>query len=338
MSVTGGNDLDRPALERFLRETFGPGEMSVTRIVGGQSNPTFFVDFAERRMVLRKKPAGSLLRGAHAIEREYRVLRALAPTVVPVPRAILLHEDPEPLGTAFYLMERVEGRVFRDGALPGLSGPERRAVYLAMADTLARLHAVSPEAVGLADYGRPGNYFGRQLARWTGQWRESPSPPIPELDQVGGWLADHLPPDDSLVSLAHGDFRLGNLLFHPTEPCVAAVLDWELSTLGHPLADLAFCCMAWRTLPGEYGGLLGLDLDALGLPSEEEFIARYASVLGRPLRPQPFHMAFALFRFAVILVGVADRARAGSAASDDAGTVGQLAASFARHALAATRE
>ncbi|PQO24264.1 phosphotransferase family protein [Rhodobacteraceae bacterium WD3A24] len=305
----------------------------VERISGGQSCPTYFVDWGARRMVLRKKPGGDILPGAHAVEREFRVLSALEATDVPVPVPILLEEDDTVLGTPFYLMERLDGRVFDDAALPGLAPSERGEIYLAMADALARLHAVAPDAVGLGDFGRPGNYFERQIARWTRQYRASPGRAIPALERLIEWLPEHMAPDDGDVAIAHGDFRIGNLMFHPTEPRVIAILDWELATLGHPLADLGFCVMPWHTDPGEYGGLLGLDRDALGIPREGAFIERYfRGAAGRaPL--QRFHVAFALFRFAVIFVGIADRARAGNAASADAARLGPLAERFAVRAL-----
>ena len=327
-------DFDPAALNSFLIGAFGQGEMEIARISGGQSNPTYFVTFADRRMVLRKKPAGPILPGAHAIEREYRVLNALYPTAVPVPQPILLHADPALLGTPFYLMQRVEGRVFDDCALPGLERESRRDIYLAMADALAGLHAVRPGAVGLDDFGKPGNYFERQIGRWTRQWRESPSDRIEALDRLAAWLPAHLPTDDGAVSIAHGDFRLGNMLFHPTEPRVVAILDWELATLGHPLADLGFCCMPWHTAPEDYGGILGLDLQALGLPDRAAFLQRYYASAGTTGALQPFHVAFALFRFAVIFIGIADRVRAGNAAAVNAADVAPLAESFARRALA----
>lgn len=328
-------DFESAALASYLAARFGPGELALERVGGGQSNPTYFVAFAGRRMVLRKQPSGPILRGAHAVDREFRVLSALADTNVPVPRPILFEPDPSTLGTPFYLMERVEGRVFHDAALPGLDPAERRAVYLAMAETLAALHSLQPEAIGLGDYGRPGNYFERQLARWSRQWKESPQEGIPDLDRLADWLASNLPPDDGRVAIAHGDFRVGNLLYHPTEPRVVAILDWELSTLGHPLADLGFCCMPWRTTPDEYGGILGLDWAGLGIPDEATFVRRY---FGRamPTAPlQPFHIAFALFRFAVIFVGIADRAAAGSAADENASRLAPLAARFAARGLEA---
>jgi hypothetical protein len=210
-------------------------------------------------------------------------------------------------------MDRVGGRVFPDGALPDAPPSERHALWMGLADALGQLHRVRPEAVGLADYGRPGSYFERQLARWSKQWQESTSDPIPELDRLGAWLAENLPADDGAVSLAHGDFRMGNVIFHPTEPRVVAILDWELSTLGHPLADVGFCAMAWHTTPDEYGGILGLDLAAQGLPTEAEFLARYAKANPSVAAPTAFHKAFALFRFAVIFVGIADRAKQGTA-------------------------
>lgn len=326
-------DFESAALASYLAARFGPGELALERVGGGQSNPTYFVAFAGRRMVLRKQPSGPILRGAHAVDREFRVLSALADTNVPVPRPILFEPDPSTLGTPFYLMERVEGRVFHDAALPGLDPAERRAVYLAMAETLAALHSLQPEAIGLGDYGRPGNYFERQLARWSRQWKESPQEGIPDLDRLADWLASNLPPDDGSVAIAHGDFRLGNLIFHPERPEVIGILDWELSTLGHPLADLGFCCMPWHTAPDEYGGILGLDHAALGIPSREEFVAHYLAhaVPTAPLRR--FHVAFALFRFAVIFVGIADRARAGNAASAEAARLGPLAGRFAQRAL-----
>lgn len=326
-------DFDPAALRAFLAEAFGTGEMNLERIGGGQSNPTYFVNHAGARMVLRKKPNGATLRGAHAVDREFRVLGALHGTDVPVPRPILFHDDPAPLGAPFYLMERIEGRVFHDCALPSLSPSDREAIYLSMAETLARLHAVRPGAVGLDDYGRPGNYFERQIARWSGQWAVSQSAPIPALDTLIAWLDANTPDDDGCSAIAHGDFRLGNMLIHPDEPRVVAVLDWELSTLGHPLADLGFCCMPWHTGPDEYAGILGLDRVAMGIPSEAAFIARYHDHAREAPPLTRFHVAFALFRFAVIFVGIADRARTGSAASQEAASLGPLAARFAQRGL-----
>jgi aminoglycoside phosphotransferase (APT) family kinase protein len=331
-------DFDVARLEAFLERQFGKAEpMRLERIGGGQSNPTFFLDHGGRRMVLRKQPAGPILKGAHAVDREFRVLSALAGTDLPVPKPVLYHAQTDVVGTPFYLMERVEGRVFHDAALPGIEPAERRAIYLAMAATLAKLHAIDPDRVGLGDFGRPGSYFERQIARWSKQWEESPTGDMPELDRLAGWLASNLPPDDGRVAIAHGDFRLGNLLFHPTEPRVVAVLDWELSTLGHPLADLGFCLMAWCTTPDEYGGLRGLDLATLGIPAEDAFLARYYADAPSAGPLLPFHIAFSLFRFAVIFVGIADRARAGNAAGTNAATLGSLAVRFARRGLELAR-
>lgn len=328
-------EADRDRLAAFLTERFGPsgGVFRLDRIGGGQSNPSFFLDWGARRFVLRKQPAGPILKGAHAIDREYRVLAALTPTAVPVPPPVLFHAEPALLGTPFYLMERVEGRIFTDTTLAALPAEERTLVWMALADTLAALHALRPDDVGLGDYGRPGSYFERQLARWDRQYRESPSGPIREIATLFDWLTAHLPPDDGRVSLCHGDFRLGNVMFHPTEPRVVAVLDWELSTLGHPLADLGFCCMAWHSGPEEYGGLLGTDLAAMALPTEDAFVARYMAASRDPAPLLPFHVAFALYRFAVIFVGIADRARAGSAADPEAERLGPLAVRFALRGL-----
>jgi aminoglycoside phosphotransferase (APT) family kinase protein len=322
-------DFDPELLRDFLSARFGSDIMTLERVGGGQSNPTYFVTSGGERMVLRKKPAGPILPGAHAIEREYHVLSALYPTNVPVPKPILLHEDADLLGTPFYLMERVEGRVFSDCALPELPREIRRDIYAGMAEALAKLHALSPDRIGLDDFGRPGNYFERQINRWTRQWQESPSARIAALDRLADWLPSNLPPDDGAVSIAHGDFRLGNMLFHPQEPRVVAILDWELSTLGHPLADLGFCVMPWHTSPDEYGGILGLDTEALHLPSERAFLERYYAHARPTAALQPFHVAFALFRFAVIFIGIADRARAGNAAAANAADVAPLAERFA---------
>lgn len=325
--IAAGFPTDR--LGSFLDRQFGTAPLSLKRIGSGQSNPTFFVDLGQQRMVLRKKPAGDILPGAHAVEREYRVLKALEQTRVPAPRALLLCEDASIIGTPFYLMERLEGRVFHDCSLPEVAPEERRQFYFAMADALAKLHAVSPSTIGLSDFGKPGNYFARQIARWSRQYEQSLSPRIPALDQVIAWLRDNQPADDGRIAIAHGDFRLGNLLFHPRKPEVIAILDWELSTLGHPLADLGFCCMPWHTSPDEYGGILGLDRQSLQLPDEIEFVDRYYAAAAHSSPIAAFHVAFALFRFAVIFVGIADRARAGNAAAYDAEKVGPLAERFA---------
>jgi aminoglycoside phosphotransferase (APT) family kinase protein len=322
-----------PALQAFLNDRFGTAALQVQPVSGGQSNPTFFVTHGDRRMVLRKPPAGPLLPGAHAVDREYRVLSALHPAGLPVPRPILFHPDPAPLGTPFYLMERVEGRIFTDGTLPGVPRDGRAAIWMGLADALAALHAVRPEAVGLADFGRPGNYFERQLARWTRQLRGSATGPWPMLDRLADLLPPLVPPDDGDVAIAHGDFRLGNVLFHPAEPRVVAILDWELATLGHPLADLGFCVMPWNSAPDEYGGILGLDHAALGLPSKADFAARYRAARPAAGALLPFHQAFALFRFAVIFVGIADRAAQGTAAGGNAAALAPLAERFARRAL-----
>jgi len=334
-NITGAIDFDPRALRPVLEEAFGPDSRTfgLERIGGGQSNPTYFLDYGDRSLVLRKQPAGSILRGAHAVDREYRVLEALHPTDVPVPGPVLYHADPMPLGTPFYLMERVEGRIFADTSLSGLPPGSRYDIWMAVADAMADMHSVHPDAVGLGDYGKPSSYFDRQINRWGEQYRASPSDPIPEIEALHTWLIDALPPDDGAVALCHGDFRLGNLMFHPTEPRVVAILDWELSTLGHPLADLGFCCMPWHTAPDEYAGLLGIDLAGMALPTEEDLVARYMAA--RPGSPPLllFHKVFALYRFAVIFVGIADRVRSGTATDPRAATFAPLAERFAVRGL-----
>lgn len=323
-------------LDAWLRQHLPrlEGPLRVARVAGGQSNPTYFITYANRRLVLRKKPSGEVLPSAHAVDREYRVLQALAACDVPVPPVLLFHAESDVVGTPFYLMERLDGRVVHDNALPDMAPDERRRVYRSMAETLARLHAIDPIAIGLEGFGRPHGYFARQIARWTRQWELSRTRDLADIDRLIRWLPDQIPEDDT-VGIVHGDFRLGNLMLHPSEPEVIALLDWELSTLGHPLADLGHACMAWRSSPDEFGGLLGMDLDRAGIPDEAAFIADYQRLArhAQPLRP--FHHAFALFRFAVIFEGIAARARAGNAASVDAARVGKLAGRFARRAIEA---
>lgn len=327
-------DIDIIALSRWLQKKMpGGNNLTLEPISGGQSNPTWFVNWNSKQFVLRKKPAGPILPGAHAVEREFRVMQSLASTDVPVPEVLWLEEDTSILGTPFYLMERVEGRVFSDCSLPDCSPSERREIYLEMARTLAKLHRVRPDKIGLSDYGRPSGYFKRQIARWSKQYMASSCARISALDKLVEWLPTHLPKDDGAVSIAHGDFRLGNLMFHPTLPKVVSVLDWELSTLGHPLADLGFSVMPWLTAPDEYGGILGTDWEKDGIPSMLDFIENYYSHALPTQNLKPFHMSFALFRFAVIFIGIVDRAKAGNSASENADQLGPLAELFALRAL-----
>lgn len=330
--------FDVAALDTYLKGALPglAGTPRLTPIAGGQSNPTFFVDYDNRALVLRKQPPGELLPSAHAIDREYRIIRALAQTDVPVPPALLYCEDRAVIGTPFYVMEKVEGRVFHDCTLPGVTPDERRAMYRAMAKTLAAFHNVDVAAVGLSDFGKPGNYFSRQIGRWSRQWELSRTRDDANIDHLVAWLPAHIPADDT-TTLVHGDYRIGNLMFHPTEPKVVAVLDWELSTLGHPLADLAHCAMAWVSQPDEYGGIAGLDLKALGIPELNDFVADYAALARHGQALTDFHKAFALFRWAVIFEGIAARAKAGNANSANAAGTGRLAAAFARRAAALTR-
>lgn len=330
-------EFDLARLDGFLRSRVPglDGAPVLARISGGQSNPTFFLTYANRRLVLRKKPPGETLPSAHAVDREARVLQALAGSAVPVPPVLLFHAEPDVIGTPFYVMERVEGRVFQTADLPGAPRAQRHAMVMSFAETLARLHEVDWQAAGLGDFGRPGSYFARQVARWTRQWEAQRFRDIPDLARLAAWVGANIPEDDGETALVHGDYRLGNVLFHPEQPRIVAVLDWELSTLGHPLADLAYAAMTWRSAPEEYGGLLGLDLEALGMPGEEAFVARYYAARTRPApRMTRFHMAFAQFRFAVILEGIAARARSGTAASADALAVGELSKAYAARGCA----
>jgi aminoglycoside phosphotransferase (APT) family kinase protein len=273
------------------------------------------------------------LPSAHAIDREFRILRALEGTGVPVPAALLFCEDRTIVGTPFYVMARIDGRVVTNHALPGVATHRRREHLLAMARTLARLHSVRWEEQGLQGFGRTGDYYRRQVARWSRQWAASKAWDNPDFEALIHWLEANLPEEDGLTTIVHGDYRLGNLMFEPTGPRVAAVLDWELATLGHPTADLAHSAMAWLTLPDEFEGLQGIDHGAHGLPGLDEYLAEYRRAGGPEVALTPFHHAFVLFRFGVILEGVAARARAGNASSADAAHVGGLAARYARHAL-----
>ena len=286
----------------------------------GQSNPTYRLRMAGGDCVLRAKPPGKLLKSAHMVEREYRVMRALAGSDVPVPRMLALaKDDASPIGRAFFVMEHVEGRIFWDPALPDLAPGERGAIYDAMNATLAALHSVDVAAAGLADFGKPGNYFARQVERWSKQYLAAARAPRDDLLAVMRWLAANMPPDDGQVALVHGDFRLDNMIFHPERPEVVALLDWELSTLGHPLADLAYQCAQWRmSHAGVLRGLAGCDRAALGLPSEEDYVAAYCARRGLDgIENWRFYVAFSLFRFAAILEGVVRRAADGNASNPE---------------------
>ena len=321
-------------LEAFLKGAITglEGLMRMEPIAGGQSNPTFFVDFDNRSMVLRKQPSANLLPSAHAVDREFRVMQALAATDVPVPKMLLFHAARDVVGTPFYLMERLQGRVFPHYALPGMEPTERRDIYLAMADAMARLHKVDWAAIGLSDFGRSGGYFSRQIARWTKQWQTARTRESADVERLIAWLPKNIP-DETETRISHGDFRLGNLMFHPTQPCVVGVLDWELSTLGHPLADVAFNCIAYHTLPAEYGGIRGLDLAALGIPAQADYLKHYSATSGRADGVSAFHFAFALFRMAVIFEGIAVRAASGNAAAGNAAEVGALCSAFAKRGV-----
>jgi aminoglycoside phosphotransferase (APT) family kinase protein len=333
-----GADLDfdparlAPYLEARLPQCAGP--MSVARIGGGQSNPTYRLRFAAGEVVLRKQPAGELLPSAHAVDREHRVMAALRMTDVPVPRMLHLCEDRAVIGTLFYVMEALDGRVVHDSSIPGVTPSERAAMYASMNNVLARLHGVDWRAVGLEGFGRPGDYFARQVSRWTRQWHASKTREIPEIDHLVAWLPDNLPAGADETTIVHGDFRLGNLMFHPNEPRVIAILDWELSTLGHPLADLAHNCLLWHATRAMYHGVEDLDQKALGIPSEADYVRRYCERTGRADGLGTFHLAFAMFRFAVIFEGIAQRARIGTAAAADAEQVGRLSVDYARRAFA----
>lgn len=316
-----------------LAARLGGGPVEVVRVAGGQSNPTYLVAHGGRDMVLRKPPSGNTLPSAHAVDREYRVMSALADTGVPVPRTILLETDPDVIGTPFYLMERLEGRVLHDSALPGLSPADRRAVWRETAATLARLHRVDWRAAGLEGFGREGGYLARQVRRWTRQWELSRTREDETVDRLAALLARAVP-DDGQTSVVHGDFRIGNLMLAPSAPRVVGVLDWELSTLGDPLADLAHLLTAFDLAPDQLGGVKGLD-PLPGLPGREETIADYAAAGGDPSGLSAFHRAFALFRLCVIFEGIAARAKAGLAAGEDAGRVGALAAACAEMAAEA---
>ncbi len=310
------------------------GPIEVHQFAGGQSNPTFLVQSATHRFVLRRKPPGRLLPSAHAVDREYRVIMALADTDVPVAKVYALCEDTSVIGTEFYVMDYVEGRLFWDAALPEVAAAERRAIYEEMTRVMAALHAVDYSAAGLGDYGKPGRYIERQVSRWTQQYRAAQTESIAAMDRLIEWLPQHIPADEE-TSIVHGDFRLDNVIFHPSEPKILAVLDWELSTLGHPLVDLAYLCMRYHLSADQFRGLAGLDVVALGIPSEAQCVADYCRLRGRaPVAPGAwtYYLAFNMFRLTGILQGVLARAIQGNASSATALEAGRRARPLAEQA------
>jgi aminoglycoside phosphotransferase (APT) family kinase protein len=329
-AVSAQHAVDVAALEAYLRQHVPgfSGPIALEMFKGGQSNPTYKLVTPTAAYVMRAKPgpAAKLLPSAHAVEREFAVMRALHQTAVPVPKMLTLCEDESVIGRAFYVMEFVPGRVLWNQALPEQSPQERRAIYLEMNRVIAALHTADFAGCGLSNYGKPGNYFERQIGRWSKQYIASITQPIDAMDKLMTWLPAHMPAsakDESKVSVVHGDFRLDNLMFHPSEPQVMAILDWELSTLGHPLADFSYHCMAWHIEPGAFRGIAGLDHAALGIPSEAEYIALYCERTGLTT-PEAlkadwnFYLAYNLFRLAAILQGIAKRVEMGTASSAQA--------------------
>ncbi|MEH6551764.1 MAG: phosphotransferase [Pseudomonadales bacterium] len=328
MSSPNSFDFDTHKLATYLEQHVAgfQGPLTATKFAGGQSNPTFLIEAASGKYVLRRKPPGELLKSAHAVDREFKVISALANTAVPVAQAYHLCEDDSIVGSMFYLMEYIDGRVMWDPALPEQTNAGRAAIYTEMNRVLAALHSVDIEAAGLSDYGRPGNYYERQIGRWSTQYRAAETENIAEMETLIEWLPNNMPADDGKVALAHGDFRLDNMMFHPTETKILALVDWELSTLGHPYADLAYQCMQLRMQhSGTMSGLGGVDRAALGIPSEEDYVAEYCRRMGLEGIPNwNFYLAFCFFRFASILQGVKKRAIEGNASSDKGLKMGEL--------------
>ena len=331
MPVRELHRIDADALATYMTthvEGFR-GPVEVVQFRGGQSNPTYRVSATSGRYVVRRKPPGKLLPSAHAVDREYRVLAGLQATDVPTPRVYALCEDTEVIGTPFFVMEYVAGRVYWELWLPDRDPPFRTAVFDAMNDSIAKLHSVDYAAVGLSDFGKPGQYVARQINRWSKQYRASETETIPEMDRLIEWLPEHLPADDE-TTLVHGDYRLDNMIFDNDEPRLLAVLDWEISTLGHPMADFAYHCMPWRLPPETGRGFKGMDLAALGIPSEELYLAAYCQRTGRA---QPTHweyyMAYNMWRMAAILQGIMGRVMDGTAASEHAAEMGAMARGLA---------
>ena len=313
--------FDAEALDAWMRahvDGYPGGPLGAEQFKGGQSNPTFLLRAKGARYVLRTKPgpATRLLPSAHAIEREFRVMSALHGAGFPVPRQLALCTDEAVLGRAFFVMEHVEGRVLWDQSLPGMTPAERAAIYDEQNRVIAQLHAMDYGAIGLQDYGKPGNYFARQIERWTKQYQASMTEPIEAMDRLSAWLPAHIPPGDD-TSIVHGDYRLDNLIFHPAEPRILAVLDWELSTLGHPLADFSYHCMSWHIPPGQFRGIAGLDLAALGIPALREYVARYCERTSKAIREEDFdfYLAYNMFRLAGIMQGIMKRYVDGTASS-----------------------
>lgn len=321
--VREGHALDARALEAFLgRAVKGfAGPLGIRQFAGGQSNPTYLITTPDRAYVLRRKPFGQLLASAHQIDREFRVMQALGQAGFPVPETLAYCADEDVIGAPFYVMAHIEGRIFSDCTMPDLKCAERAAAFDSANETLARLHSFDLAALDLEDFGRPGNYFARQIARWSKQYDASRTDDVPEMEKLIAWLPGAIPPDEE-TRLIHGDYSFHNLLFHPREPRVVGVLDWELSTTGHPLGDLTYHAMEWYRPAGSdpRGTLDGADLAALGVPTLEAYVARYCERAGRaPIERLSFYQAYNLFRVAAIVQGIVARARAGTAASAEAG-------------------
>ncbi len=302
-------------------EGFG-GPLTLSKFKGGQSNPTYRVDTPNKSYVLRRQPFGKLLPSAHAVDREYKAMASLHPTDFPVPRAYGLCEDPEVLGSMFFVMGLADGRNLWDGALPASEPDERRAIYNAMIDTMADLHITDPNAIGMGDFGKPADYCARQIARWTKQYRLSETETIPEMDRLIEWLPTTIPAQHA-SAIAHGDYRLDNLIFHKTEPKVIAVLDWELSTLGDPVADFAYLMLNWVNPPDGRAGIGGLDHAAMGIPTMDEAVERYVTRTGFPVPPMDWYFAYNLFRLAGIIQGIKKRVIDGTASSAHAKTMSE---------------
>ena len=320
--MSDANALDAAALGPYLeRHVPGfSGLRAIEKFSSGQSNPTYLLKAESGRYVLRAKPPGELLKSAHQVDREFRVMKALAGSGVPVPNVLFLSDEATPIGRMFYVMSFLDGRIFWDPALPEMpDNASRAAIYDAMNATLADLHDIDVESVGLADFGRPGNYFERQFGRWTTQYRASQTGAVIDMESLIEWLSGNMPADDGRVSLVHGDYRLDNMIFARDAPSVIAVLDWELSTLGHPFADVGYQCMQWRLPHGSgFRGLGGIDRAALGLPSERDYVARYCERRGLDgIGNWTFMLAFSFFRLAAICQGVYKRALDGNASNPE---------------------